>query len=74
LNAQPTPIEPIPSLSVQPIPIRGGDVAPGYGLINQFLPGPAGTGFDPPNAEPGGITNFHGVAAMGYTEQRVANI
>jgi hypothetical protein len=68
VNAQTTPIDPIPSLSVQPIPIPGGDVAPGYGLINQFFPGPAGVvGYDPPNAEPGGITNFHGVAAMGYT-------
>ena len=62
-------IEPIPTLAVQPIPIPGGDIIPGYGLFNQFLPGPpnAVPPFDPINADPHGITNFRGVTAMGYT-------
>ena len=73
-------IEPIPSLKVQPIPLPGGDiipptvlpdgtVVPSYGLFNQFLPGPPNQNppFDPMNADPHGITNFHGVTAMGYT-------
>src|SRR5215469_14220609 len=62
-------IEPIPNLTVQPIPIPGGDIIPGYGLFNQFLPGPPDQTppFDPMNADPHGITNFRGVTAMGYT-------
>ena len=61
-------IEPIPTLTVQPIPLRGGDIIPPYGLFNQFFPGPPNTSsFDPMNADPQGITNFHGVTAMGYT-------
>src|SRR5215471_20008554 len=62
-------IEPIPNLKVQPIPLPGGDILPPYGLYNQFLPGPPNQTppFDPMNADPHGITNFRGVAAMGYT-------
>ena len=62
-------IEPIPNLKVQPIPLRGGDIFPPYGLYNQFFPGPPNQNppFDPMNADPHGITNFHGVTAMGYT-------
>ena len=66
-------IEPIPILKVQPIPIQGGDIfttpTPPYGLFNQFFPGPPNQTppFDPMNADPQGITNFHGVTAMGYT-------
>jgi hypothetical protein len=62
-------IDPIPNLSVQPIPLPGGDIAPPYGLYNQFFPGPPNTTppFDPMNADPHGITNFRGVTAMGYT-------
>jgi hypothetical protein len=62
-------IEPIPNLTVQPIPLPGGDVTPPYGLYNQFFPGPPNQTppFDPINAEPHGITNFRGVTAMGYT-------
>jgi hypothetical protein len=61
-------IEPIPTLKVQPIPLPGGDIFPPYGLYNQFFPGPPNTpSFDPTNADPQGITNFHGVTAMGYT-------
>jgi hypothetical protein len=62
-------IEPIPTLKVQPIPLRGGDVTPPYGLINQFVPGPPNQTppFDPMNADPQGITNFRGVTALGYT-------
>ena len=72
-------IEPISTLKVQPIPLPGGDivpptvlpdgtVVPSYGLFNQFFPGPPNTpSFDPMNADPQGITNFHGVTAMGYT-------
>lgn len=62
-------IDPIPNIPVQPIPIPGGDVLPPYGLFNQFLPGPPNQmpPFDPPNADPHGITNFRGVTAMGYT-------
>jgi hypothetical protein len=62
-------IEPIPNLSVQPIPLPGGDITPPYGLYNQFFPGPPGATppFDPINADPHGITNFRGVTAMGYT-------
>jgi hypothetical protein len=73
---QPTAIEPIPNLRVQPIPIPGGDIAlpitpggPAYGLYNQFFPGLPGATppFDPMNADPHGITNFRGMTAMGYT-------
>jgi len=62
-------IEPIPNLTVQPIPVPGGDITPPYGLYNQFFPGPPNQTppFDPMNADPHGITNFRGVAAMGYT-------
>ena len=66
LSAQ---IQPIPNLTVQPIPIPGGDLVPGYGIVNQFFPGPPGQSppFDPIGAEPHGITNFNGLTAMGYT-------
>jgi hypothetical protein len=62
-------IDPIPNLTVQPVPIPGGDILPPYGLFNQFFPGPPGQTppFDPMNADPHGITNFRGVTAMGYT-------
>lgn len=50
-----------------PLPIPGGDVVPPLLMnINQFTPG-AGVPFDGVNAEPNGITNFKGLAAMGYT-------
>jgi hypothetical protein len=49
---------------VLPLPVPGGDVVPPF--INQFFPG-VGATFDGPNADPHGITNFRGVAAMGYT-------
>jgi hypothetical protein len=41
---------------------------PGYGIANQFFPGPPGQSppFDPIGAEPHGITNFKGLTAMGY--------
>ena len=47
-------IQPIPNLSVQPIPIRGGDLVPGYGIANAFVPGPPGQSppFDPIGADP----------------------
>jgi len=62
-------IQPIPNLPVQPIPIRGGDLVRGYGIANQFFPGPPGQSppFDPIGADPQGITNFKGLTAMGYT-------
>ena len=62
-------IDPIPNLDVQPLPLPGGDVFPGFGLYHQFFPGPPGQNppFDPINADPHGITNFRGVTAMGYT-------
>ena len=73
-------IEPISALKVLPIPLPGGDIIPptplpgggvfpSYGLFNQFLPGFPNQSppFDPMNADPQGITNFHGVTAMGYT-------
>ena len=62
-------IEPISTLKVQPIPLPGGDIFPPYGLYGQFFPGPPNQNppFDPMNADPQGITNFHGVTAMGYT-------
>ena len=73
-------IEPMSTLRVQPIPLPGGDIIPpttladgtlfpSYGLFNQFLPGPPNQNppFDPMNADPHGITNFHGATAMGYT-------
>lgn len=66
LSAQ---IQPIPNLTVQPVPIPGGDLVPGYGIVNQFFPGPPGQSppFDPIGADPHGITNFNGLTAMGYT-------
>jgi len=62
-------IEPLPTFKVQPIPLPGGDIFPPYGLYSQFFPGPPNQNppFDPMNADPQGITNFHGVTAMGYT-------
>jgi hypothetical protein len=55
---------------VQPVPILGGDVLgpPDFPpvLFHQFLPGP-GAGFDGLQAEPNGITNFRGLAALAYT-------
>jgi hypothetical protein len=62
-------IQPIPNLRVQPIPIRGGDLVPGYGIANAFVPGPPGQSppFDPIGADPQVITNFKGLTAMGYT-------
>lgn len=53
---------------VAPIPIPGGDVLglPDFPFqIHQFLPG-TGSGFDGLDAEPNGITNFRGLAALGY--------
>jgi len=73
-------IEPISTLKVQPIPLPGGDIippivlldgkiVPSYGFYNQFFSCPSNQNppFDPMNADPHGITNFHGVTAMGYT-------
>lgn len=62
-------IELIPNLAVQPLPIPGGDIfLPDYGIYHQFFPGFAGAPtYDPPNADPHGITNFRGITAMGYT-------
>ena len=62
-------IQPIPNLTVQPVPIRGGDLVPGYGITNLFVPGPPGQNppFDPMGADPQAITNFKGLTAMGYT-------
>ena len=62
-------IEPIPDLTVQPLPLPGGDIFPPYGFYNQFFPGPPNSTppFDPVNSDPHGITNFRGVTAMGYT-------
>jgi hypothetical protein len=62
-------IQPIPNLKVQPLPIPGGDLVPGYGIANLFVPGPPGQvpPYDPLNAEPNGLTNFKGQVMMGYT-------
>ena len=62
-------IQPIPNLTVQPIPIRGGDLVRGYGIANSFVPGPPGQvpPYDPIGADPQVITNFKGLTAMGYT-------
>ena len=62
-------IQPIPNLRVQPIPIRGGDLVPGYGIANAFVPGLPSQSppFDPIGADPQVITNFKGLTAMGYT-------
>lgn len=62
-------IQPIPNLTIQPVPIPGGDLVPGYGITNAFAPGPSGQTppFDPKGAEPNVITNFKGLVAMGYT-------
>lgn len=44
-------IEPIPDLTIQPIPIPGGDIisGSGYGLFNQFFPGIPNPPYDPVN-------------------------
>jgi hypothetical protein len=62
-------IQPIPNLTVQPVPIPGGDLVTGYGIANLFVPGPPGRTppYDPIGAEPQAITNFKGLTAMGYT-------
>jgi hypothetical protein len=62
-------IQPIPNLTVQPVPIPGGDLVSGYGIANLFVPGPPGQSppFDPIGADPQAITNFQGLTAMGYT-------
>ena len=62
-------IQPIPNLNIQPVPIPGGDLVPGYGITNAFAPGPSGQTppYDPMGAEPSVITNFKGLVAMGYT-------
>ena len=62
-------IQPIPNLNIQPVPIPGGDLVPGYGIVNSFAPGPTGQTppYDPIGAEPNAITNFKGLVAMGYT-------
>jgi hypothetical protein len=62
-------IQPIPNLPVQPIPIPGGDLVAGFGIVNAFVPGPSGQSppYDPMGAEPQVITNFKGLTAMGYT-------
>jgi len=62
-------IQPIPNLTIQPIPIPGGDLVTGYGIANSFIPGPPGQTppFDPIGADPHVITNFKGLTAMGYT-------
>ena len=46
--------EPIPSLTVQPRPLPGGDIFPPYGFYNQFFPGPPNQNppFDPMNSDP----------------------
>jgi hypothetical protein len=51
-------IKPIPNLTVQPIPLPGGDITPPYGLYNQFFPGPPNQTppFDPMNADPYGAS------------------
>lgn len=54
----------LPTPSVEPLPLPGGDLFPP--LFNQFFPG-VGPIFDGLNADPQGITNFRGVVAMGYT-------
>jgi hypothetical protein len=62
-------IQPIPNLNIQPVPIPGGDLVPGYGIVNSFVPGPIGQTppYDPIGAEPNVITNFKGLVVMGYT-------
>lgn len=55
----------LPTPSVEPVPIPGGDIIPPF--INQFFPG-VGPLFDGLNADPHGITNFRGVVAIGYTD------
>jgi hypothetical protein len=62
-------IDPIPNLKVQPLPLPGGDVVPGFGLVHSFIPGPSGQTppFDPIGADPHVLTNFRGIMAMGYT-------
>lgn len=65
----PAQIQPIPNLTVQPVPIPGGDLIAGFGIANAFVPGPSGQTppYDPMGAEPQVITNFKGLTAMGYT-------
>lgn len=58
---------PVSQILPAPVPLPGGDVIPGFGLINSFSPGPAMSGFDGVDADPHGITNFKGSVAMGYT-------
>lgn len=62
-------IQPIPNLNIQPIPIPGGDLVLGYGIVNSFVPGFPGQTppYDPIGGEPNVITNFKGLVAMGYT-------
>ena len=62
-------VQPIPNLNIQPVPIPGGDLVSGYGIVNSFVPGPSGQTppYDPIGAEPNVVTNFKGLVAMGYT-------
>src|ERR1700736_515785 len=55
-------------MTPRPIRIAGGDVlgSPGF-QIYQFAPGDTSLGLDGIDAELNGITNFRGVAMMGYT-------
>ena len=50
----------------EPVPIPGGDVIPGFGLVAQFVPGPIGVRpfFEGEDVEPNGLTNFRGFIAM----------
>lgn len=68
-------IEPITNLTVEPLPIPGGDKLPGFGLVHQFFPGPPNQTppFDPIGSDPHGITNFRGTTAMGYTLGRATD-
>jgi hypothetical protein len=50
----------------RPSPIPGGDTLGGV-LYHQFVPGDPALGLDGFDAEPNGITNFRGLAMMGYT-------
>jgi hypothetical protein len=56
-------------MTPRPVRIAGGDVlgpSPGF-QIYQFAPGDTTFGLDGPDAELNGITNFRGLAMMGYT-------
>jgi hypothetical protein len=70
LAGPPSPRAALADARVPPVPIAGGDVLgpPTYSpfQIHQFLPG-TGAGFDGLDAEPNGITNFDGLAALAYT-------